>query len=49
MAMKVVQLEDELKACREPKTTARKPWLRRRLHAVILRAHLDDAAAAGNV
>ena len=43
MAMKVTELKDELEARGEAKTGA-KAWLRRRLHAAILRAHLDSAA-----
>ena len=40
MAMKVAELKEELEARGEAKTGA-KAWLRRRLHAAILRAHLD--------
>ena len=40
MAMKVTELKEELEARGEAKTGA-KAWLRRRLHAAILRAHLD--------
>jgi hypothetical protein len=43
MAMKVTELKEELEARGEPKTGA-KAWLRRRLHAAILRAHLEFAA-----
>jgi len=43
MAMKVTELKEELEARGEPKTGA-KAWLRRRLHAAILRAHLESAA-----
>ena len=42
MAMKVAELKEELEARGEVKTGA-KAWLRRRLHAAILRAHLDSA------
>jgi len=44
--MKVTELKEELArraAHGEPKTGA-KAWLWRRLHAAILRAHLDSAA-----
>jgi hypothetical protein len=36
MAMKVVELREELAAREEP-TTGNKAWLRRRLHAAIVR------------
>ena len=39
----VTELKEELEARGEPKTGA-KAWLRRRLHAAILRAHLESAA-----
>ena len=42
MDMKVDELKEELEARGEVKTGA-KAWLRRRLHAAILRAHLDSA------
>ena len=42
MAMKVAELKEELEARGEVKTGA-KAWLRRRLHAAILRTHLDSA------
>ena len=46
MAMKVTELKDELdvEARGEAKTGA-KAWLRRRLHAAILRAHLESSVA----
>ena len=40
MAMKVTELKEELEAHGEPKT-GNKAWLRRRLHAAIVRAHLE--------
>ena len=43
MDMKVPQLKDELEARGETKTGC-KPWLRRRLHAAIVRAHIASAA-----
>ena len=43
MAMKVTELKEELEARGEVKTGA-KAWLRRRLHAAIVRAHLEFAA-----
>ena len=43
MAMKVTELKDELEARDEPKT-GNKAWLRRRLHAAIVRAYLADDA-----
>ena len=44
MAMKVTELKEELEARGEAKTGA-KAWLRRRLHAAILLAHLESATA----
>ena len=44
MAMKVTELKDELEARGEAKTGA-KAWLRRRLHAAILRTHLESSVA----
>ena len=43
MEMKVAELKEELEARGEAKTGA-KAWLRRRLHAAIVRAHLESAA-----
>ena len=43
MKMFVVELKRELEARAEPKTGS-KAWLRRRLHAAIVREHLDDAS-----
>ena len=43
MDMKVPQLKDELEARGETKTGC-KPWLRGRLHAAIVRAHIAAAA-----
>ena len=43
MDMKVPQLKDELEARGETKTGC-KPWLRRRLHAAIVRAHIAAVA-----
>ena len=40
MKMIVVELKRELEARSEPKTGS-KAWLRRRLHAAIVREHLD--------
>ena len=40
MKMIVVELKRELEARAEPKTGS-KAWLRRRLHAAIVREHLD--------
>ena len=40
LAMKVTELKDELKE-RGESTAGNKPFLRRRLHAAILRRHLD--------
>ena len=40
MAMKVTELKEELEARDEPKT-GNKAWLRRRLHAAIVRDHLS--------
>ena len=44
MAMKVAELKEELEARGEGKT-GNKAWLRRRLHAAIVREHLDAADA----
>ena len=46
MQMKVAELKEELEARGEAKTGS-KAWLRRRLHAAIVRAHLE-AADVGN-
>ena len=43
MAMKVTERKEELEARGEAKTVS-KAWLRRRLHAATLRAHLESAA-----
>ena len=40
MSMKVTELKEELEARGESKT-GNKAWLRRRLHAAIVRAHLE--------
>jgi len=40
MSMKVIELKEELAARGEPKT-GNKAWLRRRLHAAILKAHFE--------
>ena len=40
MSMKVTELKEELEARGEPRT-GNKAWLRRRLHAAIVRAHLE--------
>ena len=42
MAMKVAELREELAARGEP-VSGNKPWLRRRLHAAIVREYLDGA------
>ena len=42
MQMKVAELKEELEARGEAKTGS-KAWLRRRLHATIVRAHLEAA------
>ena len=42
MAMKVTELKEELAAREEP-VSGNKAWLRRRLHAAIVRAHLQAA------
>ena len=42
MAMKVAELKEELEARGEGKT-GNKAWLRRRLHAAIVREYLEDA------
>ena len=42
MQMKVAELKEELEARGEAKTGS-KAWLRRRLHAAIVRAHLEAA------
>ena len=44
MAMKVNELKEELSA-REEATSGNKSWLRRRLHAAIVREYLDGAMA----
>ena len=44
--MKVAELKEELAARDEP-LSGNKAWLRRRLHAAIVRAHLEGAAATG--
>ena len=44
MAMKVDELKEELSA-REEATSGNKSWLRRRLHAAIVREYLDGAMA----
>ena len=46
MQMKVAELKEELEARGEAKTGA-KAWLRRRLHAAIVRAHLESGDAGG--
>ena len=43
MAMKVTELKDELEARGEAKS-GNKAWLRRRLHAAIVRDHLEERA-----
>ena len=43
MAMKVTELKQELEARGEGKT-GNKAWLRRRLHAAIVRGYLDERA-----
>ena len=40
MEMKVAELKEELEARDEPRS-GNKAWLRRRLHAAIVRAHLE--------
>ena len=40
--MKVAELKEELEA-REEGKTGNKAWLRRRLHAAIVREHLESA------
>ena len=40
MSMKVTELKEKLEARGEPRTGS-KAWLRRQLHAVIVRAHLE--------
>ena len=44
MAMKVVELKEELEA-REEGKTGNKAWLRRRLHTAIVREHLEASRA----
>ena len=44
MAMKVADLREELGA-RDELVSGNKAWLRRRLHAAIVRAHVEAAAA----
>ena len=44
MAMKVDELKEELSA-REEATSGNKSWLRRRLHAAIVREYLDGVTA----
>ena len=44
MDMKVAELKEELDARGESKT-GNKAWLRRRLHAVLVHAHLEAAGA----
>ena len=46
MQMKMLELKEELEARGEAKTGA-KAWLRRRLHAAIVRAHLEADAGDG--
>ena len=46
VAMKVVELKEELGE-RGEALSGNKAWLRRRLHAAIVRAHLEGAAAEG--
>jgi hypothetical protein len=46
MAMKVTELKEEL-AARGEALSGNKAWLRRRLHAAIVRAHLEAAGAGG--
>ena len=46
MAMKVTELKEELAAREEP-VSGNKAWLRRRLHAAIVRDHLEARAAEG--
>ena len=48
LAMKVTELREELSA-RGEAVSGNKAWLRRRLHAAIVREHLADAAAADSV
>ena len=43
MAMKVAELKEELEA-REEAKSGDKAWLRRRLHAAIMREHLEAMA-----
>ena len=42
MAMKVAELKEEL-AARDEGTSGNKAWLRRRLHAAIVREYLESA------
>ena len=44
MAMKVNELKEELEA-RDEATSGNKSWLRRRLHAAIVREYLEMAMA----
>ena len=46
MAMKVSELKEELEARDEAKS-GNKAWLRRRLHAAIVREHLEAAGEEG--
>ena len=52
MSMKVTELkeelEHELEALGEPRT-GNKAWLRRRLHAAIVRAHLEAVEEEGGL
>ena len=45
LAMKVSELKDELEARGEATSAPNKAWLRRRLHAAIVREYLDGAMA----
>ena len=46
MEMKVTELKEELEVCVEG-VSGNKVWLRRHLHAVIVREYLDGAMADG--
>ena len=46
MAMKVTELKEELEA-RGEAVSGNKAWLRRRLHAAIMRDHLEAREADG--
>ena len=46
--VKVAELKEELDARGESNKTGNKAWLRRRLHAVLVHAHLEAEAAGAD-